>query len=261
MLRPLIQKFRHTRRLSHYTASGLGVGRSIPPTSALGHSVMSESPWSQPETVAGFVRSPPNGTLLQAAARERRASARLLDIGCGAGRNALPLAETGWEVVGTDLSLPMLMAAATRVTEAGLVNRVRLLRAPMDHLPFASAVFDFIVAHGIWNLARSGSEFRQAIREAARVARPRCALFLFTFSRNTLTAAAAPVAGESFVFTEFSGQPQCFLTEEQLVRELAASGFEPDPSLPLRELNRPVKGALRSTPGPVIYEAMFRQVG
>ena len=207
------------------------------------------------------MRSSPNDTLLQIAAREWRAPARLLDIGCGAGRNALPLAHAGWSVVGTDLSLPMLTAAATRVVDSELANRVRLLRASMDQLPFVSAGFDFIVAHGIWNLARSGSEFRQAIREAARVARPRCALFLFTFSRNTLTAAAAPVAGESFVFTEFSGQPQCFLTEEQLVSELAASGFEPDPSLPLRELNRPVKGALRSTPGPVIYEAMFRHVG
>jgi len=260
MLRPLIQKFRHTRRLSHYTASGLGVGRSIPPTSALGHSVMSESPWSQPETVAGFVRSPPNGTLLQAAARERRASARLLDIGCGAGRNALPLAETGWEVVGTDLSLPMLMAAATRVTEAGLVNRVRLLRAPMDHLPFASAVFDFIVAHGIWNLARSGREFRMAVEEAGRVARTGCALFVFTFSRRTIPDSALPLAGESFVFTEFSGQPQCFLTQEQIVRELATHGFDPDPSHPLRELNRPTKAPLCTSSGPVIYEGLFRYV-
>ncbi|HJY34913.1 MAG TPA: class I SAM-dependent methyltransferase, partial [Vicinamibacterales bacterium] len=79
---------------------------------------MSESPWSQPSTVAGFVRSPPNETLLQVAAREWRASARLLDVGCGAGRNALPLADAGWEVVGTDLSTPMLMAAAARVADA-----------------------------------------------------------------------------------------------------------------------------------------------
>ena len=225
----------------------------MPPTQRPGdHSVTSESPWSQPDTVAGFVRSPPNATLLQVAAREWRASARLLDIGCGAGRNALPLAHTGWEVVGTDLSSPMLTAAAARVVDARLANRVRLLRAPMDHLPFASAVFDFIVAHGIWNLARSSSEFRLAVREAARVARAGCALFLFTFSRSTLPEEAEPLAGESFVFTQFSGQPQCFLTEEQLVSELAACGFEPDPTLPLRELNRPVKSALRSSPAPVI---------
>ena len=78
----------------------------------------------------------------------------------------------------------------------------------MDRLPFRSASFDFVVAHGIWNLARSGGEFGRAVREAARVARPGAALFLFTFSRTTLPDAAMPVAGESFVYTEFSGQPQ-----------------------------------------------------
>jgi hypothetical protein len=48
---------------------------------------------------------------------------------------------------------------------------------------------------------------------------------VFTFSRNTLSAAAEPVAGEPFVFTEFSGQPQCFLTESQLVSELLGMGW------------------------------------
>jgi SAM-dependent methyltransferase len=219
---------------------------------------MNDSPWSQPSTVAGFVRSPPNDTLLQVAAEEWRASARLLDIGCGAGRNGLPLAHAGWEVIGTDFSLPMLTAAAARVADAQLGNRVRLLLAEMDQLPLASACFDFIVAHGIWNLARTGGEFRQSVREAARVARAGCALFLFTFSRSTLPETVEPLAGESFVFTQFSGQPQCFLTEEQIVSELAACGFEPDSLLPVRELNRPKKGALHSSSGPVIYEALFR---
>ena len=205
------------------------------------------------------MRSPPNDTLVKIAAREWRASARLLDIGCGAGRNALPLAQAGWGVAGTDLSAPMLTAAATRVAGSELASRVRLLRASMDQLPFVSARFDFIVAHGIWNLARSGGEFRLAVREAARVARAGCALFLFTFSRSTLPEEAEPLPGESFVFTQFSGQPQCFLTEEQLVSELATCGFEPDSTLPLREINRPPKGALRAGGAPVIYEGLFRR--
>jgi hypothetical protein len=91
------------------------------------------------------------------------------------------------------------------------------------------------------------------------VARAGCALFLFTFSRSTLPEEAEPLPGESFVFTRFSGQPQCFLTEEQLVSELATCGFEPDPTLPLREINRPPKGALRSSGAPVIYEGLFRR--
>jgi SAM-dependent methyltransferase len=191
------------------------------------------------------------------AATARQASARAIDIGCGAGRNALPLARDGWRVVGTDLSTAMLAACASRVEAEALSNRLQLVLAGMDVLPFAANTFDFIVAHGIWNLARSGSEFRRAVREAARVARPDAILFLFTFSRHTLAEDAAPVAGESFVFTQFSGQPQCFLTDEQVVAELGTAGFLPDPSYPLRELNRP-RGGARTGGGPVIYEGVFR---
>jgi ubiquinone/menaquinone biosynthesis C-methylase UbiE len=131
----------------------------------------------------------------------------------------------------------------------------------MDSLPLRDRSADLIVAHGIWNLARSTAEFRAALNEAARIAKPGAGLFVFTFSRNTLTAEASPVAGELFVFTEFSGQRQCFLTAEQLVSELTAAGFAPDPSLPLRELNRPKAGALRTGSAPVIYEGAFRYRG
>ena len=171
------------------------------------------SPWSSPETVGGFATSPPNQVLLGVAAAEfaRRGGGRgrLLDIGCGAARNAAPLARLGWQVLGTDLSWPMLRAAANRFETAGEAARVQLVLAPMDHLPVATGRIDFLVAHGIWNLAPSSATLRRAVAEAARVARPGASLFVFTFSRHTLPPDAEPVPGERFVFTQFSGQPQC----------------------------------------------------
>ncbi len=116
-----------------------------------------------------------------------------------------------------------------------------------------------IIAHGIWNLARSGAEFRKSVREAARAALPDARLFVFTFSRHTIPDGLAPVPGETFVFTEFSGQPQCFLTAEQLVEELGRAGFMPMPEWPLRELNRRAPGALLAGGPPVIFEGGFRR--
>ena len=71
---------------------------------------------------------------------------------------------------------------------------------------------------------------------------------------------AQPVAGETFVFTQFSGEPQVFLTGEQLFEEMSAAGFETDPGVTLTEYNRPRPGALRMGGPPVIYEAAFRKV-
>ena len=220
------------------------------------------STWSTPGTVASFVQSPPNANLAAFADHELHQSGgtRALDVGCGAGRNALPLAQLGWRVIGLDLSWPMLLAAGQRVRDGQIGDRLTLALGPMDALPVRSASCDLVIAHGIWNLARSAVEFLESVREAARVARVGAGLFVFTFSRHTLPPSAEPVQGESFVFTQFSGEPQCFLTREQLVSELRLAGFVPEPSVPLSEYNLPQPGAL-PTGGPVIYEAAFRRAG
>lgn len=215
------------------------------------------TPWSSPSTVEGFVRAEPNAVLLDYAARRRATGARrALDIGCGAGRNAVPLARQGWWVLGTDLSQPMLTAARGRTHAEALPGALHLVMAPMQSLPVRSHSIDLIVAHGIWNLARTAREFRSAVEEAARVAAPDARLFVFTFSRHTLPQEAEPLPGEPFVFTQFSGQPQVFLTETQLLAELRAAGFERDETVPLSEYNRPRPGQCAGG-GPVIYEAAF----
>ena len=220
---------------------------------------LAHSNWSRSATVAGFKTSPPNAVLMDFMAQERRSRKiqRILDIGCGAARNAAPLAAAGFQVLGTDLSWPMLQAARSRKEPSP--GRLDLALSPMDISPARDQAFDAVVAHGIWNLARSGVEFRQAVREAARVSRPGASLFVFTFSRHTLPEDALPVAGETFVFTQFSGQPQCFLTEAELLAELQAVGYERDSLEPLTEYNRPRPGELPAMRGPVIYEGTFRR--
>ena len=150
------------------------------------------------------------------------------------------MAACGASVVGTDVAWPMLAAARRRVASQGVAGRVALVRAPMDYLPLRDASVDLVVAHGIWNLARSGAEFRRAIAEAVRVARPGAGLF---------------------VFTQFAGEPQCFLTEVQLTEELLGAGFEKNPPGPLTEYNRPLAGRTLTQSGPVIYEGTFRRRG
>ncbi|MFN7983833.1 MAG: class I SAM-dependent methyltransferase [Vicinamibacterales bacterium] len=220
------------------------------------------TPWSSPSTVAGFAGGTPNPTLVEYTAHllGSRANARALDIGCGAGRNAVPLAQRGWQVVGLDLSVPMLQAAQARAQQAN-VGACHVLLAGMDALPIADASMDLVIAHGIWNLSTSDAQFRRAVREAARVSRPGAGLFVFTFSRHALPEDATPEAEQTFIYRQFSGQPQCFLTESQLFSEMQAAGFERDAAVPFVEHNRPNCAALRTAGTPVIYEAAFRFTG
>ena len=208
--------------------------------------------------MAGFAVGSPNLVLMDYAARllGTRAHARALDIGCGAGRNAVPLAQQGWQVVGVDLSVPMLQAAQARQVAAS-VRSCQVVLAAMDSLPVIASSMDLVIAHGIWNLSTSDQQFRRAVREAARVAKPGAGLFVFTFSRHTLPDAATPDAGQRYIYRQFADRPQCFLTEAELLAEMSAVGFERDAGVPLVEHNLPQSGALRTSGTPVIFEAAF----
>ncbi len=217
--------------------------------------IHSNSPWTSPEMVARLSSTLPNDVLMVFADEElRRADEnRLLDIGCGAGCNAIPLAQNGWDVLGLDLSVPMLEAAQQRSMQNGLTDRAQFRSASMDQLEVEEDSFDFIVAHGIWNQAESGSEFRKAVREAARAAKPGAPLFVYTFSRNTLPIQNQPVDGETFVYETYSGQLKCFLTENQLIAEMDAAGFKLDIGASITEYPQ-----VPGKPKPAILEGIFR---
>jgi ubiquinone/menaquinone biosynthesis C-methylase UbiE len=219
--------------------------------------------WQAPELVERFRTNSPNDVLMRYACelQARRGGGaeplRALDIGGGAGRNAVPLAQLGFRVVCIDLSVPMLRAAQLKRRQEGTEDAVHLAQSPMAPLPFRDDQFDLIIAHGIWNLSNSGLELRSGVAEAARVAKPGAGLFLFTFSRHTLPADAPPVAGEEFIFTQFNGEPCCFLREEEIIRELQEAGFTRDPAGPLTEYNRPAGPSVMVQRPPVIYEGTF----
>ncbi len=66
------------------------------------------------------------------------ANARVLDLGCGPGRESIRLCALGWQAVGVDLSWGMLQIAAG-------AGRADWVQADMCYLPFAPG-FDAILA-------------------------------------------------------------------------------------------------------------------
>ncbi len=179
--------------------------------------------------MSGFAQSAPNALLMRFAEGEtvRSGHHRALDLGCGAGRNAVPLAASGWNILGLDLSWPMLVAASARGIEAGVADRLAWAMAPMESIPTKGQSFDLIIAHGIWNLAPSVALFRRAVEEAARVAHHETALFVFTFSRNTLPPDVPSVPGEPFILHSSRGNHSAFSPRTSFSRRWPGSGSNP----------------------------------
>jgi demethylmenaquinone methyltransferase/2-methoxy-6-polyprenyl-1,4-benzoquinol methylase len=95
---------------------------------------------------------------------------RILDVATGTGSVAIALAQaTDAEIVGVDLSEPMLEVARKRVYDSGLDRRVRLQHARAEQLPFADATFD---ALSFTYLLRYVADPVATLKELARVLRP-----------------------------------------------------------------------------------------
>ncbi|MEO8973374.1 MAG: class I SAM-dependent methyltransferase [Ktedonobacteraceae bacterium] len=63
----------------------------------------------------------------------------IVDIGCGPGRDALLLAQMGFDILATDLSEAMLDEARKRTHEQPEAERISFRRMDMRHLKFADA--------------------------------------------------------------------------------------------------------------------------
>ncbi len=131
---------------------------------------------------------------------------RVLDLGCGPGRDAKSFREMGLEVTGIDLSSELLDIAQ------GLVPRVRFVRMDMRRLGFAAGSF-----HGVWACASflhiPHREALATMREIHRVLSPGGFLYL------------SVKEGEGQGFTE-KGTFYAYYHAEELRRLAREAGFE-----------------------------------
>ena len=94
--------------------------------------------------------------------------ARVLELGVGTGRIAVPLAKAGCEVVGIDLSAHMLAALAQRIESNGLQD-IHLAQGDITALPFREHSFDGALAVHVLHLV---SDWAGVLGQLSRLIRP-----------------------------------------------------------------------------------------
>jgi SAM-dependent methyltransferase len=111
-----------------------------------------------------------------------RPGARILDLGCGNGRIAIPLAEAGYAVTGLDACEPLLDMARDRAAKSGV--RVSLVHAEMKD--FAGiGQFDAVINLGTaFGYVEHGKDDRDALHCVFRALLPGGMLLLETENRD-----------------------------------------------------------------------------
>ena len=101
--------------------------------------------------------------------RRRESGTNILDLCCGQGRHAVPLAMRGWQVTGLDLQSHLLAHAEKLATENKV--QVKWLQGDMRKLPFNEefdAVINLFTAFGYFD----DKENAGVLREVNRVLKP-----------------------------------------------------------------------------------------
>ena len=98
----------------------------------------------------------------------------IVDLGCGSGRSALPLAQRGYEVLAIDLSQSMLGVLSRKSAERSLGNRIHPLRANLVEL---NCLLDDCVDHAVClfstlGMIQGAAHRKQTLDHVARIVRP-----------------------------------------------------------------------------------------
>ena len=115
----------------------------------------------------------------------------VLDLGCGPGRHAIPLAARGLQVTGVDLSRVLLEQAEQRASEAGVA--VEWLRADMRQFS-RPAAFDLVIS--MWTsfgYFEKPEDDLQVLRHCHQALRPGGALLLDVVGKEYVVRNIEPV--------------------------------------------------------------------
>jgi ubiquinone/menaquinone biosynthesis C-methylase UbiE len=96
-------------------------------------------------------------------------TARILEIGCGAGLLSVALARKGYCVDASDCAPAMLAMARKNATGHQVADRIALFLADVQQLPIPDASYDLVLALGVIPWVKAP---QAALREMARVLRP-----------------------------------------------------------------------------------------
>jgi ubiquinone/menaquinone biosynthesis C-methylase UbiE len=112
-------------------------------------------------------------------------SGRIIDVGCGAGAMNIVLAHRfiDSEIVGIDLSDPLLRLADRAARAADLGDRVRFEKADVQEIPYDDDAFDVVITTNVVHLV---DDPVQMLNEIERILAPNGCLFIADIRRSCL---------------------------------------------------------------------------
>jgi SAM-dependent methyltransferase len=141
---------------------------------------------------------------------------RVLDAGCGYGRNLVHLLREGCEIFAIDLDHDGVEHVRRLSASLGTGFPVENFQvAPIEQIPFPDAFADVVICNSVLHFARDEEHFRAMLAELWRVVKPGGMLFCRLGSRIGMEFER--VRGGRFLLADGS---EWFLADEEMLMEL-----------------------------------------
>jgi tellurite methyltransferase len=150
---------------------------------------------------------------------------RILDVGCGSGRNLVYLLRQGFEVFGVDSDPRALQAArhlAASIAPGLPADNFRL--EAIEATSFPNEFADFVISSAVLHFARSDDHFRAMLQGSWRVLKPSGLFFCRLASSIGIENQIRPVVGRRFHLPD--GSERYLVDEARLMKLTEELGGE-----------------------------------
>src|SRR5262249_13220963 len=139
---------------------------------------------------------------------------RVLDAGCGGGRNLVYLLKEKYEVFGADAD-PHAIAAVRRLAPHLPAGNFRT--GPIESMSFPDGIADMVISSAVLHFARDERHFLDMLRESWRVLKPGGLFFCRLASSIGIEAQVQWIEGRRYFLPDGSER---YLVDEALLMEL-----------------------------------------
>jgi tellurite methyltransferase len=154
---------------------------------------------------------------------------KIIDIGCGGGRNIIYFLQNGFEVFGMDQDANTVAAVKELSQQLAPHNPIKnFVVATVEDMPFAAATFDLAICSAVLHFARDADHFDKMVRSVWRVLKPGGFLFARLASDIGIETLVKGLGNGRYLLPDGSVR---FLVNEQILnsytQELNGELYEP----------------------------------
>lgn len=145
---------------------------------------------------------------------------KVLDAGCGGGRNLIYFLKNNYEVSGIDPNPGAISAVQQLATTLSPANTGSFTVASAENLPFADETFDLVISSAVLHFADNPDHFEQMIRSMWRVLKPGGYFFARLASDTGIETLVQPLGNGRYLLPDGSER---FLVNQQILLKYTQS--------------------------------------